>query len=196
MREPEVTRARILKQSGRLFNTQGYKATSLSDITTATKLTKGAIYRHFRNKDHLEKEALWHLSETMFSYMRALIKEQPTAPLKLKSVFRYFESYITNPPIAGGCPLLNVAPEVDDAHPSLRRQAVKVLDVLRQSLRSLLEQGIRHGQLKPGIDTQALASVFIALLEGAIMMSKLEGNNTDIRLAIRHLEKMTDEITL
>ena len=56
MRNPEQTREKILKKSGLLFNTQGYKATSISDITSATGFTKGAIYRHFKSKEELEKE--------------------------------------------------------------------------------------------------------------------------------------------
>ncbi|MFN5170151.1 MAG: TetR/AcrR family transcriptional regulator [Cyclobacteriaceae bacterium] len=196
MRQPEATKARILKQSGQLFNTQGYKATSISDITDATGLTKGAIYRHFKNKSHLEKEALGFLAESLFSNLRNRIKGEPTAPRKLKSIFRFFETYISQPPIKGGCPLLNVGPEVDDGQPVLRRQAVKVLDVLRESIRHVLTKGMEHGQLKPNLDTDYYASIFIATLEGAIMMSKLHGNNRDIRTAILHLEKMTDELTL
>ncbi|MCU0418971.1 MAG: TetR/AcrR family transcriptional regulator [Cyclobacteriaceae bacterium] len=196
MRQPEVTKAKILKLSGQLFNTQGYKATSIGDITKATRLTKGAIYRHFKNKNHLEKEALRFLSDTMFSHIRASIKAQPSAPLKLKMAFRYFETYITNPPIPGGCPLLNVAPEVDDANPLLRKQAMAVLELLRTSLLQLVDNGIRYGQLRPRVDKKAFASVSIALLEGAIMMSKLKGDNKDIRTALKHLEKMIDEMTV
>ena len=43
MRDPQGTRETILKKSGVLFNTQGYKATSISDITEATGFTKGAF---------------------------------------------------------------------------------------------------------------------------------------------------------
>lgn len=109
MRQPQATKARILKQSGLLFNTKGYKATSISDITTATKLTKGAIYRHFKNKDNLEKEALAGLSQIMFETLRDRIKEQKNAPDKLRSVFRFFGTFVTDPVIKGGCPLLNVS---------------------------------------------------------------------------------------
>jgi TetR/AcrR family transcriptional regulator, transcriptional repressor for nem operon len=196
MRQPEVTKAKILRLSGQLFNTQGYKATSIGDITKATRLTKGAVYRHFKNKDHLEKEALRFLSEAMFGHIRATIQKQPTAPLKLKMAFRYFETYISNPPIAGGCPLLNVAPEVDDGNPLLRKQAAAVLEILRSSLIKLVENGIRHGQIISKVDKKAFASLSIALLEGAIMMSKLQGNNKDIRIALKHLDKMVDDITL
>lgn len=196
MRQPEATKASILKQSGLLFNTQGYQATSLSDITNATKLTKGAIYRHFKSKHHLEKEALLFLSETMFDHMRQHIKAQKTAPEKLRALFRFFETYISNPPIKGGCPLLNVSTEADDAHPVLRKQAVSILTLLKNSIVTLIDNGVRFGQVKPGVDKEYYASVIIALLEGAIMMSKVQGNNQDIKLAIRHLDAMIQEIEI
>jgi len=196
MRQPAETKARILKQSGRLFNTQGYKATSISDITTATGLTKGAIYRHFKSKNQLEKETLMYLSVVMFQSLGSKIKAQPTAPEKLRALFRFFETYISNPPVKGGCPLLNASTEADDAHPVLRRQAVLLLNTLRDSILSMLEKGVKYGQLKPTIEKEYYASVIIAMLEGAIMMSKLRGNNEDIKIAIRYLENILGEIEL
>ncbi len=194
MRQPAATKAIIIKSSGELFNTQGYKATSLSDITAATGLTKGAIYRHFKNKDQLEKEALLGLSEIMFERLGERIKSHPTASLKLRSIFSYFETYISKPPVKGGCPLLNVSPEVDDAHPVLRQQAILILNTLRNSIITILRNGVKHGQLKPNIQKEYYASIIIAMLEGAIMMSKLRGNNDDIKMTIRHLEILIREI--
>ena len=194
MREPIATKAKILKQSGHLFNTQGYKATSLSDITKATRLTKGAIYRHFKSKEHLEKEALLYLSTTVFGGMRDRIREQSTAPKKLRALFGFFETYLNNPPVKGGCPLLNVSIESDDANPGLRKQAVIILDLLRDSIVAMLNNGIKYGQIKSNIQPAFYASVIIGVLEGAIMMSKLRGNDHDMRMAIRHLEHILKEI--
>ena len=194
MRQPEVTKAAILKQSGSLFNTQGYKATSISDITTATGLTKGAIYRHFKNKNQLEKEALLHLSQIMFDKIRERIKAQTTASGKLKALFSFFETYISNPPVKGGCPLLNASTEADDSHPVLRKQAVVILDMLRDAIVRLLDNGTKYGQLKPNIQKEYYSSVIIAMLEGAIMMSKLRGNNADIKMTIQHLETIIEEL--
>ena len=109
MRNPAATKEIILVKSGNLFNTQGYKATSISDITTATGFTKGAIYRHFENKNDLEMETLMHLSTQMFAKLREKIVAKDTAGDKLRAVFSFFESYVTNPPLKGGCPLLNGA---------------------------------------------------------------------------------------
>lgn len=196
VRNADLTKEKILKKSGVLFNTQGYKATSISDITSATGFTKGAIYRHFKSKAVLEKETLFHLSSIMFEKLRGYIKKESTAGNKLRAIFKYFESYITNPEVKGGCPLLNAAIEADDAHPALRKEAIKVLDILRDSVVTILRNGIQFKQIKKDIDLDFYATLIIASLEGAIMMSKLRGNNDDIRKVLKHLEAQLKTLEL
>jgi AcrR family transcriptional regulator len=196
MRNPDRTKQRILQKSGILFNTQGYKATSISDITGATGYTKGAIYRHFESKAVLEKETLFHLSGIMFEKLRGMIKDEKTAGAKLRAIFKYFEGYVTNPEVKGGCPLMNAAIEADDAHPVLRKEAVKVLDILRDSIVGILKNGIRFNQIRKDTDLFYYSTVVIATLEGAIMMSRLRGDNDDIRRVIKHLERQLKEIEI
>ena len=196
MRNPEVTRETILKESAILFNTQGYKATSISNITDATGLTKGAIYRHFASKDALEIQTLEHLSMLMNEHLRDRIKKQPTAGKKLRTVFHFFKSYISDPPFEGGCPLLNAAVEADDAHPDLRMAALKILNGLRASVISIIEKGIYYKQIKKGIDKEMYTTLIIASLEGGIMMSKLQGNDDDLKRVVKYLEKQIEEIEI
>lgn len=188
IRNPDATKDRILEKSAVLFNTQGYKATSISDITAATGFTKGAIYRHFSSKAALEKATLFHLSSLMFEKLRARIKSETTAGNKLRAIFRYYESYVTRSELKGGCPLMNAAIEADDSNPALRKEAVKVLDILRDSVITILKNGIRHKQIKKDTDLELYSTLIIASLEGAIMMSKLRGDNADIRRVLKHLE--------
>jgi TetR/AcrR family transcriptional repressor of nem operon len=68
--------------------------------------------------------------------------------------------------------------------------------MLRDSLVNILDKGVKYKQLKPGIDKTHYATVIIAALEGAIMMSKLRGNNDDIRRVLVHLEKQIEMIEL
>jgi len=194
IRNPDETKGRILLKSGVLFNTQGYKATSISDITSATGYTKGAIYRHFKSKASLEKETLFHLSQRMFEELGGRIRCAPTAGDKLRAVVRYFESYVTKPVLKGGCPLMNAAIEADDTNPPLRKEALKILDILHDSMTKLLKNGIRYKQIKADTDVEYYATLIIASLEGAIMMSKLRGDNQDIRRVIKHLEMQVKNI--
>jgi hypothetical protein len=130
----------------------------------------------------------------MFEKVRTVIKEQETASEKLHAIFQFFSTYVTNPPIKGGCPLLNASIEADDTNPVLRKGALRILNVLRDSLVTVMENGIQHKQLRAGIDVEYYATVFIASLEGAIMMSKLRGNDDDIKRVVKHLESLVTEL--
>ncbi|HLT72714.1 MAG TPA: TetR family transcriptional regulator C-terminal domain-containing protein, partial [Cyclobacteriaceae bacterium] len=94
----------------------------------------------------------------------------------------------------GGCPLMNAAIESDDASPVMKKEALKILSTLRRSIVVVLENGIKHGQIKPGINAEFFATLIIASLEGAIMMGKLQDNNEDIRRILKHLESQLREI--
>jgi TetR/AcrR family transcriptional repressor of nem operon len=189
MRNSEQTKETILKKSGELFNTQGYKATPISLITEATGFTKGAIYRHFENKEALEKESLRYLASILFQKLIAVIKAEKTAGNKLRALFKYYESLVCNIPLTGGCPLMNAAIEADDANPLLKKEALTILNMLRESVIKVLDNGIRYQQIKPEIDKEFYATLIIATLEGGIMMSKLTTNTKDIKKLILHLEE-------
>jgi AcrR family transcriptional regulator len=49
----------ILRTAARLFQQQGYDATSMSDVAVALGLSKGGLYHHFKGKD----EILYHLMD-------------------------------------------------------------------------------------------------------------------------------------
>jgi AcrR family transcriptional regulator len=52
------TRLRLLDVAARLFIEHGYAAVSMRDIASAAKLTKGAVYGHFRSKGQLLVEVI------------------------------------------------------------------------------------------------------------------------------------------
>ena len=46
-------RQEILRTSARLFQQQGYDGTSMNDVASALKLSKGGLYHHFQSKDEI-----------------------------------------------------------------------------------------------------------------------------------------------
>lgn len=188
MRQPEITREALLDQASALFNTKGYRATSLSDITDATGLTKGAIYGHFANKEALELQAFDHMAQIMMLEIGRVVKAEPTAGRKLRAVFRFFETYVNHPIISGGCPIQNAAIEADDSYPHLRTRAAERLVALRGAIERILQNGIRYGQLDPNADVTGFATLVLTSMEGAVMMGRLTGTNTDMQVVTRCLD--------
>src|SRR5258706_691250 len=194
MRNADETINIILHQAGSLFNSHGYKATSIGHITSASGYTKGAVYRHFKSKGKLEEQALGYLTSVMFENLTKRIEAKNNAGDKVHEILSYFESYISKPPIKGGCPLLNVAVEADDGNPLLRKKAHSILETLKNSISHILSKGIEYGQIKKTVEKNYFATVMIASLEGGIMMSKLSRNDKDIRIAIKHLDGLIRDI--
>ncbi|OUL35930.1 TetR family transcriptional regulator [Nostoc sp. T09] len=189
MSKGEETKAKILQQAAELFNQQGYAGSSISDIMRVTGLQKGGIYNHFQSKDELALQAFDYAIACVSQHTRAALRSKHHAIERLQAIIGVFSSFVDNPPIKGGCPLLNTAIESDDAHPALRKRAQQGMDSWRQLIGLIIEKGISRNEIRSGVDADEVATVIIATLEGAIMMSKLYGDSIHMQRAINHLNQ-------
>ena len=57
------SRQEILRTAARLFQQQGYDATSMNDVAAALKLSKGGLYHHFQSKDEILFDLMDHAME-------------------------------------------------------------------------------------------------------------------------------------
>ncbi len=57
---PVEPRQEILRAAARLFQQQGYDATSMNDVAAALKLSKGGLYHHFQSKDEILFDIMSH----------------------------------------------------------------------------------------------------------------------------------------
>ncbi len=54
------SRQEILRTAARLFQQQGYDATSMNDVATSLKVSKAGLYHHFQSKDEILFELMNH----------------------------------------------------------------------------------------------------------------------------------------
>src|SRR5579871_1604518 len=101
------TRERIIEQAAPLFNQKGFFGSSLSDIMEATGLKKGGIYNHFGSKEELALQAFDYASACVSERVALLLTGKQTAVERLLAFASVFCDMTTNPPVPGGCPLLN-----------------------------------------------------------------------------------------
>jgi AcrR family transcriptional regulator len=189
MGKGEQTRAMILARVAPLFNQQGYFGSSLSDIMQRTGLEKGGIYNHFKSKEQLALEAFDYSYTILDQRIRAALAGKRHALERLSALLTYFQQLADDPPIAGGCPILNTAIEADDAEPALRDRARGAMDELRSTVRRIISKGIERGEVRPGVDVETWTSVMIATLEGAVMLSRLYQDSMHMRRAVAYLEQ-------
>jgi TetR/AcrR family transcriptional repressor of nem operon len=187
MTKGEQTRRKIVEAAAPIFNKRGYDGASLSDLMAATGLQKGGIYRHFSSKEELAAEAFDYTWEAAWNARLLHLDEKMNGIEKLKQLIKNFVDHRS--PVAGGCPILNTAVDSDDGNPVLRARAAKALRSWLSRLRAIVELACERGEAKPGTDSKTVASVIVASLEGALMMSRLQRNDEPLRTIQSHLSR-------
>ncbi|MCM3145956.1 TetR/AcrR family transcriptional regulator [Brevibacillus sp. MER 51] len=190
MRKGEKTKLHIIQKSAELFNQNGYTGTSMQDIMDATGLTKGALYRGFASKDEIAIEAFKYAGEVLQEHFAAALEKQDTATAKIVAMATVYSDAVNNPPLQGGCPLLNTAVESDHSFPVLRDYAVTAYQEVVSFMQGLLEEGIAQGEFRSDMDAEAIASFIFSSIEGAIMASRLTRDNKHVHFAIKHIEQL------
>jgi len=173
MSKGEQTRERILARSAQLFNRQGYFGASLADIMRETGLEKGGIYNHFSSKEQLALESFDYAYGLVQQRVRQALAGKLNAIERLLAIVSVFQGIVEDPPVVGGCPILNTAIEADDANEALRDRARAAMDSWRSTIHRIVNKGIERQEIRPGINADEVASIFIVTLEGAIMLSNV-----------------------
>ena len=192
----ERTRELLLERAAALFNQRGYRAAPLSAIMEATGLQKGGIYRHFESKEQLNLEAFDFAVGRMRDRFAEALADACGAPDRLRAIVRVYSRIPTDPPVPGGCPILNASVEADDAHPELLERAQEVMKGLETAVRRILVDGKKTRELRGDVDVEGTIALFISSLEGAVMLSKLHGNDRPMCQVTRHLHKLIDGMAL
>jgi TetR/AcrR family transcriptional repressor of nem operon len=187
MTKGEQTRRRIVEAAAPIFNRRGYEGSSLNELMEATGLKKGGIYRHFSSKEELAAEAFDYTWEAAWKARLLHVDEKANGIEKLKQLVANFVDYRS--PVAGGCPILNTAIDADDGNPVLRARVAKALRSWLSRLQTIVEQAHEHGETRPGVDPKLVATLIVASLEGALMMSRLQRNDEALRRVQSHLNQ-------
>lgn len=187
-RKGERTRRAIVERSAPVFNTKGYSGTSMADLVRETGIEKGGIYGHFGSKEQLALESFDHAARAVRGRLSSALEGGGVALERLSAVVDVLGGLAEDPPVAGGCPILNTAVESDDAHPALKERAAEASTGWLRLIGGLVKEGIGNGEFDPSTDPRMVASVVVATLEGAVMLTRLHDDPAHARRAVEHVK--------
>jgi TetR/AcrR family transcriptional regulator, transcriptional repressor for nem operon len=188
------TRQYIIEHTAPLFNKKGFDGTSLQDMMQATDLTKGALYGNFADKEEIARAAFRYSVKKVKAMVRAKLDAASTSHGQLLALLDFYASYVLNPPVDGGCPLLNYAIEADDHRTAMRRTVAKELNATVNFIQSLISKGIRSGEFKAGTDARKLAYIFFCSIEGALMFARVERDRGPMDIVVNHCKELLKQI--
>jgi AcrR family transcriptional regulator len=126
------TKAFITEISFKLFLDKGYNQTSMADLVRATKLSKGAFYHYFKNKEELYQEVL---NRYFIAYYKNIdwnaVKKMSVAEIKIMTE-QFYKSFIPE--------ILSLTPKGMSRYFILFFEAYENYPIFKNEVRTFYEQ--------------------------------------------------------
>ena len=167
-RSSEATRTRILDAAYGLFWRQGFLRVSMDEIAARAKITKRALYQHFRSKDDLIAAALAHCSELAMQRLQGFRRPAKANEL-IDSFFSELAEWAAKPRYSGGG-FTRVAVELADlrGHPAR---------AIARKHKAAVEAWIAEALAAAGVASPRERSREVMLLmEGAMLLMLIHGD--------------------
>jgi AcrR family transcriptional regulator len=185
LKAPAVRRAELIDCAQGLFLTRGYERTTINDVITATGLSKGAFYHHFRSKeDLLEAIAARFARESVGFIGRLNADAGPDALARLNLLLSLGREW-KREHIAELRAMFTTLLRPENAM-LYHRIVSAVLEVMAPALTQIIAEGEAEGRFDAG-DPRLAAETLLGLSNGrrVLVIEALETAEADLEAGLR-----------
>lgn len=164
-----------LNKAMRVFWSNGYSGTSMSDLTEAMGINKPSLYAVFGNKESLFSQVLKHYVATYGPIHQSKLTEQGR-PLKerLRANLLSIIDTVSNPELPGGCFMAKISGEFgSNCLPELASETV--IEINKEAVESLItffREEKERGYLQKADAPEVLADYLQSLQYGLATMAR------------------------
>ncbi len=179
------TRDNIIIAAKKQIRKSGYYGTGINDLLRDTELPKGSLYHHFPGgKDEIIETALEEAAMEMALVFKNAMKGKRTAAQGLSAIVDLYLKDYKNDMLKYGCPLASVSHDVTAGNEALRATCSRLFDFWKEAITSYL---IYKGVVIEAVDK---SEKFLIMLEGAIMLSRVQKSDRPLRLVKKEIESL------
>ncbi|MBT8307779.1 MAG: TetR/AcrR family transcriptional regulator [Maribacter sp.] len=184
----ERTTAFIIETVAPVFTKHGYVGTSMSDLTEATGLTKGALYGNFENKEALALAAFEFNINKLLAAIDERLNIEGDSLEKLFSLTKFYRNYDIFTQEMGGCPVLKVGVDAQHNNKQLAAAASETVKTIEGKIAVVLENGVNNSELRLPVTPLQFAKQFYTMLQGAVAMSTITNDRKYLMNTVAYLE--------
>lgn len=188
---PHDTRTRILEAARRLFHEQGYAATGISTILREADVNSGSLYHFFASKEALLVGVLEYYVELLQPRIMGPAAATTDDPVeRVFGLLRLYRTGLEESRCTMGCPLGNLALEVADSHPEVRR----LIELNFANWIGVVEAWLvaAGDRLPRNLDRRQLAQLVLTVMEGGIMQSRAASDLAPFDGSVAQLRNYVD----
>lgn len=147
-------------------------------ITTAAiakhmKLTQGAIFRHFPNKDAIWKAVMNWVAKNLMARIDGAAGDITSPKGKMEAMFLAHINFVADHP---GAPRMLFGELQGARQTPAKRLAQSMMKRYAARLHDIIASGKACGELRDGLDVEAAATLFIGTIQGLVMQSLIAGD--------------------
>lgn len=152
-------------------------------ITTAAiakhmKLTQGAIFRHFPNKDAIWKAVMNWVAKNLMARIDRAARDITSPTGKMEAMFLAHIAFVADHP---GAPRMLFGELQGARQTPAKRLAQSMMKQYGARLRDMIASGKECGEFREDLDIEAAATLFIGTIQGLVMQSLISGDMGQMR---------------
>lgn len=195
MKKAEATRINILEKAFELIYVKGYKTTSIDDIIATTKVTKGAFYYHFKNKDEMGIAIINELMKPSLtkSFMDPLKTDEPP----LEAIYNLIHHLLIKDEflkVEYGCPVANFASEMSPWNADFNAALNEVTEQWTKLMVASIEKGKKNGTVRKDVNAKQVTMFVMSGYWGVRNFGKLENSKAPYMLYLKQLKSYLDTL--
>lgn len=182
------TRQEIVEKALQLFTLKGYHNTSISDLLTATGLTKGGLYGHFASKEEIWEAAYDRAVEIWSAIVFKGVSKIEDPLLRIQRVIEQdLGGYVGGRVFEGGCFFFNLLVELSGQSPPMAARILRGFDGFSARLAGWLAEAQEKGLLRPEANPREIADFLVMVLNGATALFSARQDPKVLEQAIHQL---------
>jgi AcrR family transcriptional regulator len=166
------TKEKILESAKKLFSNYGYSAVSMSEIAKEVKITKAALYYHFKSKKEIYLEVMQKSFEALLEKLKKPIGLKTTFEKKFHQTLMAYLEFSLNEK--------NPIQETIQKISRLDRTTIKFTQKLQWQIIKKFEDLIKEGQKKKkllsNLSSRAVARFVIGLMDTTVVQKDFVKN--------------------
>jgi len=165
-------REAALDAAMRLFWEHGYEATSLAQLTAAIGVSAPSLYTAFGDKEALFLQAVDRYMARGGDQTQALMGDAKSAREAVARVLAESAVRLTDPRYPRGCMVVLSAISVSDEAARVQAELARCRASWEKEMKKRIERGIADGDVPRDANPAALASFYMAVLQGMSLHAK------------------------
>ena len=168
----ELRRDQIVSAALGIIARKGMSGLTTAAIATEANMSEANLYRHYGNKEEILLEVIKRIGDGLKGNIDKSLQGVRSPVERLRSVFTLHLHYLaTNE----GIPRLVFSEEIHHHNPTLRGKLLETIGLYSGRLTGIMKEGQEARVIAPDIDPEALASIFIGMVQVVVLKWVLSG---------------------